>query len=181
MSHTMARSLRFAVSVHILTFLAWKSRDHQVVSSGHLATSVNTNPVVVRRLVGRLQRAGLVKVTAGPGGGARLARAPEAITLRDIFDAVVSHPLVESHPQPNVNCPVGRSIGAILDETARGLDHAARAVLEERTIADLCERLRFTQPTPTMTPPPFYPTLGTRLRAGRQGRVAHEDRSSGYG
>jgi Rrf2 family iron-sulfur cluster assembly transcriptional regulator len=36
----------------------------------------------------RLRRAGLVTSKRGPGGGYRLARAPEAITLREVVEAV---------------------------------------------------------------------------------------------
>lgn len=40
----------------------------------------------------RLRRAGLVRSKRGPGGGYRLARAPEEITLREVVEAVESPP-----------------------------------------------------------------------------------------
>ncbi|MCA1734101.1 MAG: Rrf2 family transcriptional regulator, partial [Acidobacteria bacterium] len=54
----MATSSRFAVATHILTVLA--VRGDEPSSSNLIASSVGTNPVVIRRLLGMLGRAGLV-------------------------------------------------------------------------------------------------------------------------
>ena len=51
----MAANSQFAVAVHILTLLARKSDEH--VKSSCIADSVNTNPVVIRRLMGQLGQA----------------------------------------------------------------------------------------------------------------------------
>jgi Rrf2 family protein len=144
----MADSLRFSVSVHLLTLLAWRNRDGGPIPSGHIAASVNTNPVVVRRLMGQLRRAGLVRIKAGPGGGAHLARPAEAITLRDVFDAVERGRLLSCHRQPNGDCPVGRTIVGVLEESLQGFESAARTALEDRTIADVCAQVRFAADAP---------------------------------
>src|SRR6185437_4058162 len=72
---------RFAVATHILLYLATEG-SRGASTSLRLAWSVNTNPVVVRRIAGQLARAGLIRVRRGPGG-AELAREPERITLED--------------------------------------------------------------------------------------------------
>src|SRR5262245_20492413 len=82
----MTTNVRFPVAVHILTSLAHSPKEW--LSSPMLAESVGTNPVVIRRLVGRLQRAGLVEAHAGKLGGVELARRPETITLLDVYRAV---------------------------------------------------------------------------------------------
>ncbi len=57
-------------------------------TSQSLAQALATNPVVVRRLLASLGRAGLVASTKGPGGGTQLLRSPKQITLRDIYRAL---------------------------------------------------------------------------------------------
>ena len=52
----------------------------------------NTNPVIIRRCLGDLRRAGLVSVRHGAGAGWGLARAPEEITLLEVHDAVGQEP-----------------------------------------------------------------------------------------
>ena len=79
----MSRSLKFPVAVHVLVALAY-IRD-RYVSSEILGKSVGTNPVVVRRMLPALKKAGLIKSQGGVYGGTQLARPPEEITLRDIY------------------------------------------------------------------------------------------------
>ncbi len=42
----------------------------------------------LEQLFRRLRRAGLLEARRGPGGGYRLARSPDAITLRDVVEAI---------------------------------------------------------------------------------------------
>ena len=61
----MLSSSRFLVAIHVLSMLAHKSGAGPVCSSV-IATSVNTNPVVIRRLMSQLEKANLVTSVAGP-------------------------------------------------------------------------------------------------------------------
>jgi DNA-binding IscR family transcriptional regulator len=58
---------RFTVAIHVLCLLA--AQHPQPLTSEFIAGSVNTNPVVIRRLLGSLRRAGLVKSQPGVSGG----------------------------------------------------------------------------------------------------------------
>ncbi|HEX8852924.1 MAG TPA: Rrf2 family transcriptional regulator, partial [Pyrinomonadaceae bacterium] len=82
----MSANSRFAVAVHALTLLAWAGEEP--VKSEYLACSVNTNPVVIRRILCALARAGLVTSQTGASGGSRLARPAAEITLREVYRAV---------------------------------------------------------------------------------------------
>ena len=125
---------RLAVGVHVLTLL--EHMGGGPLSSEFIAGSVNTNPVVVRRILSMLARAGLVTSTTGPGGGTRLAKAVDDVTLLDVYRSVDQGELFGAHPsQPNPKCPVGRHIQASLDQH---LDRATRALhhsLAQVTIA----------------------------------------------
>jgi Rrf2 family protein len=131
-------SSRVAVAVHVLAFLTWR-REEEAVSSQQIARSVNTNPVVVRRIVGALRRAGLVEVQPGAAGGARLARAPEEITLLEVYRTVEDGaPLFALHTQPPCrDCGVGANIQATLVEVFGEAQSAMEAVLAGVTVADV--------------------------------------------
>jgi Rrf2 family protein len=129
---------RFAVAVHILTLLA-EARGEPLTSE-RIAGSVNTNASLVRRLLGMLARAGLATARHGTGGGALLARPPEAITLRDVYRAVDEGELFALHRErPNPACPVGRNIQTALETR---IDAATRALEDELGRTTLAEMAR---------------------------------------
>ncbi|MDM7920799.1 MAG: Rrf2 family transcriptional regulator, partial [Pyrinomonadaceae bacterium] len=92
----MAANSQFAMAVHILTMLA-KDRD-AFMKSDRLASSVNTNAVVIRRVLGQLGHAGLVVSQTGAAGGTRLAKSPSEIDLSSVYKAVaVSYTHLRAH------------------------------------------------------------------------------------
>ena len=132
----MNANSRFAFANHILTLLA--CAEHEPITSAFIASSVNTNPVVIRRLLGCLREAGLVTSQPGTGGGWRLLRAPAAISLREVYRAVDDEPLFALHHRaPNSDCPVGRSIQQALTGVFREAEFALERKLADLTIADV--------------------------------------------
>ncbi len=109
----MTGNSRFAASVHMLSYLAYKAGAP--VTSSEIASSVDTHPVVIRRLLSALVKARLVVPHKGVGGGFSLSSAPENITLLDVYRAV-EPPGVQglSRFAPNRKCPVGARIETIL-------------------------------------------------------------------
>lgn len=129
---------RFAVAIHILLLLACRQRCG-VATSHWIADSVNTNPVVVRRITGQLARAGLVRVRRGPGG-AELTRPPEEITLCDVWLAMTTErtgPMLPVHAFPNQECVVGQQIRTVLGGVFASVEQAVHASLRETTLAGL--------------------------------------------
>lgn len=134
----MSMSSRFAVAVHVLTLLA--QAGDEPVTSEYMAGSINTNPVIVRRIVGALRRAGLVAMQLGPGGGARLARRPEQITLRDAYRAVEDRKLFSlHHQQPNPQCVVGANIQATLESVFGEAETVMEEVLANVTVDQILQ------------------------------------------
>jgi Rrf2 family protein len=135
----MAANSRLTIAVHALTWLALaQRRGYPQLSSDQVAASVNTNPVVLRRSLGDLRRAGLVSVRPGPGAGWSLARAPADITLLDVFEAVQPEPVFGlHHTEPNLECPVGRGIRPTLGHVYDDIQRTLRAELARTTIADV--------------------------------------------
>ncbi len=129
---------RFTMAVHMLGLAALRQAEGRVTSE-EMARSINTNPVVVRRLLGHLCRAGLLEVRRGAGGGVWLSRPPESITLRDVYEAVeAGEVLVAMHPRvPSTSCVIGRHITAYLEGVFGEAEEAFKQALARQTVADL--------------------------------------------
>jgi Rrf2 family protein len=135
------QSCRFAFAVHVLAVLALEKAD--CCSSSRLAQTVNTNPVVIRRLLIELQEAGLICTLRGPRGGALLKRKPEKVTLREIHEAVVRGSTFGRHPnQPSADCPVGKKITKVMERIQDRAHRALGRELEKMTLADVLRDLR---------------------------------------
>jgi len=132
----MARSGQFAVAVHVLCLLS--EDPDKPVTSDWIAGSVNTNPVVIRRALGVLRKAGLVASTEGAGGGTTLARPAAKITLADVHAAVEAGPLFGStRNHPNPACPVGRKVQVVLGQYLTRFESALEREMRKVTIADV--------------------------------------------
>src|SRR3954470_3490982 len=136
----MTGNSRFAVSVHILAYLAY--RQAAAVPSAEIASSVDTNPVVIRRLLSALVKARLVRALKGASGGFSLASTPENISLLAIYRAVEPQP---NHGlrsfSPNHKCPVGAKIEAILQEVFFKAQASMEAELARVSLADIEHQL----------------------------------------
>src|ERR1700704_4420041 len=137
----MSTSSRFAVAVHVLTLMAWS--DEECLKSDQMAVSVNTNPVVIRRMLCELAEDQLVVSQTGAAGGSRLARDPRQITLLDVYRAVECAGSFSLHRQrPSHRCPVGAGIGSVLESVRGEIDAAIEQVLAGITIEDVVLRLK---------------------------------------
>lgn len=133
----MKISSRFTVAVHILSLVAIESNE--LCTSEWIAESVNTNPVVIRRIIGKLRNAGLIQVRQGLGG-ATLQKSLKEITLLDVYRAVEvveEGELFQFHEKPNPNCPVGANIEAVLELILLRAQEAMESVLHEITMEEL--------------------------------------------
>lgn len=136
----MAASCRFAFAVHILSVLAYQRQGD--ISSDVLARSVNTNAVVIRRILGDLRAAGLIVTQRGKSGGARLSRPPEEMPLDLVYRAIQGGQRLSLHPQgPNPECPVGRKIQDVLAEVFTAAQEALERELARRTVADVLDEV----------------------------------------
>ena len=136
----MTGNSRFAVSVHILAYLAY--RQGAAVPSAEIASSVDTNPVVIRRLLSALVKARIVTAQKGATGGFSLAVASGQISLRDIYRAVEPNPSHGlAHFAPNTKCPVGAKIQSILETAFVKAQASMEAELAYVTLAHVDAQL----------------------------------------
>lgn len=136
----MAGNSRFAVSLHILAYLVYRAGS--AIPSAEIAASVDTNPVVIRRLLSALIKARLVKAQKGASGGFALAGAPENITLLDVYRAVEPQPDYGLRNfSPNHRCPVGAKIESILKTIFVRTQASMEAELSHVTLANIHAQL----------------------------------------
>ena len=140
----MQISSRFTIAIHILICVELYGKDEPATSES-LAGSIGAHPVVIRRILGQLRRAGLITVARGREGGAHIARPLADITLADVFRAVESiadDTLFSFHENPNPACPVGRSIHNILDGHLAAIQRAMEREMQQTTLADVIQEAR---------------------------------------
>ncbi|MCI8292382.1 MAG: Rrf2 family transcriptional regulator [Hespellia sp.] len=136
----MQISSRFTIAIHVLVCIETFKNDHKVTSD-FLASSVNVNPVVIRRLLQQLKKAGIIHVRRG-SGGADFEKPLDEITLLDVYNAVECverGELFHFHENPNPLCPVGKNIHAILDERLEEIQRAMEKEMASISIQDIMD------------------------------------------
>lgn len=134
----MQISSRFTVALHILTCVE-TFKDQYKITSDFLAGSINTNPVIIRKILTQLKNAGLITVARGTGG-VNLTRPLNEISFYDVYEAiepVENGDLFSFHTSPNPQCPVGRNIHNLLDDKLKAIQFAMEAEMKKYTIEDL--------------------------------------------
>ena len=134
----MQISSRFTVALHIFTCVETFKDDYKVTSD-FLASSINTNPVIIRKILSQLKNAGLINVARGTGG-ITLTRELQEISFYDVYQAIEpleGGDLFRFHEAPNPDCPVGRNIHALLDGKLKAIQTAMEDEMRRYTVADL--------------------------------------------
>lgn len=149
----MQISSRFTIAIHIFACIDTFENDYKITSD-FLASSVNVNPVVIRRLLTQLKAAGLITVARGSGGTA-IARPLEEITFYDVYlavECVEDNKLFHFHDNPSTRCPVGRNIHNALDDK---LERVQAAMEHEMKIITVKDAIEDTKKYIAMEPPIF--------------------------
>lgn len=128
-------SSKLSVSIHILSVIALMQA--QPVTSEYIASSINTNPALVRRLMSRLKKAALIE-TKTKLGVTGLAKDARDITLLEIFLAVEERAeLFGIHTNTNHACPVGAKIESTLKDLYGTIQSATEQKLAAVTLAEI--------------------------------------------
>jgi rrf2 family transcriptional regulator len=134
----MQISSRFTVALHIFTCVDTFGNEYKITSD-FLAGSINTNPVIIRKILSQLKNAGLIIVARGTGG-VEITRPLNEITFYDVYEAidpVENGDLFSFHAGPNPQCPVGRNIHVLLDDKLKAVQLAMENEMKKYTLDDL--------------------------------------------
>lgn len=140
----MQISSRFTIAIHIFACIDTFQKDRKVTSD-FIASSVNVNPVIIRKILSSLKKSGLIHVQRGTGGGTEIAKPLDQINLNDIFQSVECIDdgiLFHFHENPNMNCPVGKNIHNILDDKLLQIQKVLEAEMSSITLKDIIDDAR---------------------------------------
>jgi len=147
----MQISSRFTIALHIFACMETFGKDCKITSD-FLASSIQVNPVIIRKLLSQLKGAGLIEVARGTGG-ARPARPVDQITFYDVYQAVdllEDGELFHFHENPNPSCPVGKNIHRALDDKLMHIQEAMENEMKKYTIGEVADEIKqcFQRPGP---------------------------------
>jgi|SRR6478735_6103104 len=129
----MRRDSRLSAVLHLLLHL--RELDGPVTSEA-LGPLMNTNPVLIRRMLGGLRDAGIVSAEKGHGGGWALARPLDEVTLADVYRALGSPQLFGIGPQrENPRCLVEQAVNRSLGKALNDARELLLAELARTTVA----------------------------------------------
>lgn len=131
----MKRDSRLSGVLHVLLHMAEMKGP---ATSQTLAAAMQTNPVVVRRVMTGLREAGFVASAKGHGGGWVLSCPLEEVTLADIHAALGAPDLLAlGHRTESPGCLVEQAVNAALERSWREAEALLLQRLGEVTLADL--------------------------------------------
>lgn len=131
----MLSNTHFSMAVHVLCGLAYEGDE--LVGSERLARTVRTNPSFLRTLIGQLREGGLVVTRLGKGGGSKLARPADRITLFDVYRVTEHRPALTTHDCTDSPCVVAKGMQGVLKDLNTRIERTLETELSGTTIADL--------------------------------------------
>jgi Rrf2 family protein len=124
----------------VLHLLLHMAREEGPLTSETLAKAMETNPVVIRRIMAGLRRHGYVQSEKGHGGGWTLACDLSEVTLRDVYTALGSPSLLAiGNRSKSPGCLVEAAVNAALGKSFTEAEALLLSRLGEVTIAMLSE------------------------------------------
>ncbi|KRD13881.1 Rrf2 family transcriptional regulator [Acidovorax sp. Root267] len=131
----MKRDSRLSNVLHALLHMAEMDGP---ATSDSLAQAMQTNPVVVRRLMAGLRYAGFVSSAKGHGGGWVLSCPLADITLRDIHEALGAPTLLAvGNRVESPGCVVEQAVNEALSDAFEAAEQVLLTRLGEVTLAQL--------------------------------------------
>lgn len=136
----MRRDSRLSGVLHVLLHMAEQSEP---ATSETLARSMDTNPVVIRRIMAGLRDQGLVQSEKGHGGGWTLRCDLTTVTLRDVYAALGAPSLFAIGNRTEApGCLVEQAVNSALDQAIHEAERLLLSRLDEVTLSSLSADVR---------------------------------------
>ncbi|MFD1956265.1 RrF2 family transcriptional regulator [Paenibacillus thailandensis] len=129
----------FGLSLQALVVL---SRKPCSISSSEMAPQLCSEPTLLRRVLSKLAKEGIVSTREGRDGGYRLGRPADSITLADVYTALrVGDPLCSGMLDTTGFNAFGQEMKSAFIDITDELERMTVTVLGRYTIAQLAERI----------------------------------------
>ncbi|TSO25560.1 Rrf2 family transcriptional regulator [Lactobacillus sp. LL6] len=131
----MKYSYKLSDAIHLLSYLdIYKDGD---LSSRAIASSIESNPSIVRQLMSDLRKANIIETQKGKVAP-KLAKNPKDISLYDVYQAInMDHNLLHIDPKTNPQCIVGNNIQDTLTHYYNEIEDLAYMRMKQITLADI--------------------------------------------
>ena len=132
---------KFAVGVHSLLHI---SQAEEASTSESIAKTLNTNAGYVRRVLSGLAKAGLIS-SASKSRGCSLLRAPDDITLADVYNAVEPDAAklnMDLSRNPDTSLILCECEQPVMGALFAQMEEAVDAVLRGKTLQDVIDKVR---------------------------------------
>lgn len=114
------------------------SEADEALTSESLAPMMKANPVALRRTLGGLREAGIVRSVKGHGGGWSLARDLSAVTLGEVHRALgIATLFTIGHREARPRCLLEQAVNRAIDTTLTEAEALIHARLGGITVADV--------------------------------------------
>jgi len=131
-----------SIALHVLGHMAVDPK--KTFTSEQMAAFAATNPVVIRRTLGQLRHSGLVTSERGKSGGWKLSKAPDAISIRDVYRALDER-LYVGNKGGNENpalCAIEIGLAGAINKGLERAELVFQQSIESTTLEDLAAALR---------------------------------------
>lgn len=123
-----------SLALHGMVFIA--ASGGQTIHVKEIARKIGASEAHLSKVLQRLVKVGLLHSTRGPSGGFEMAKAPERITLWDIYLAMEGSITHEGCPIHQNHCPFTR---CILGGIPKKLNQEFEDYLKSQTLQDFPE------------------------------------------
>lgn len=131
----LKRNSRLSLALHTLSHMA--GDPNKMRTSADIAEHSGTNPVVVRRVLGKLREAGLLTSEKGHAGGWQLARVPEKITLADVYLALDERLVASGESNDTPSCSLEHALHKRVAGVLEDIEQSLVQRLGETSISEV--------------------------------------------
>jgi DNA-binding IscR family transcriptional regulator len=138
----MKYSHRLSDAIHILTYIASRNVLVNDISSRAIASSINSNPSLIRRLMAQLKKADLLVSVPGKAN-VTLQRPATEISVLDVYRAIDEPTMFHVDPDTNERCPIGANIQPALTDIYQQIQKQAEKQMATITLDTIVQQINY--------------------------------------
>lgn len=133
MAHIFNLTEGASIALHSMVIIAVdNNRAQKTINVNDLAAKTGSSKYHISKIMQKLVKDGFLNSTRGPAGGFYLAKKPEDITLRDVYESVEGKVETSSCPVSRAYCPFG---GCLFDDITVKMTKDFVDFISTRTLA----------------------------------------------